>query len=335
MTDSAQRRAYIAAQIESIHHNLRFLEAVVTQPIGLTTDLKTLRESVLAIGAREERDRQAFSDVIERGKNPQPAGLIAAEVVSSTLQLLEILTPEVTEGLHAPWVEGAVKVLERIGLRLGEDVRRRHAENLRGGLYVIVDPEHTNGRSTVEVAQAAIDGGAAAVQLRDKVSDKAVLISDARQIADICAAKNRIFIANDDADVAQLSNATGLHVGQKDMSIADARSILSSAQLIGQSNATFEEAIASESDSADYVAVGAIYNTATKSNTRPAGLDTLRRASEVVRVPVVAIGGINKENIGAVLEAGADSVCVVTAVTMASDPKAAAAQLADMIDETR
>ena len=117
------------------------------------------------------------------------------------------------------------------------------------------------------------------------------------------------------------------------MSIGDARSILSSAQLIGQSNATFEEAIASESDSADYVAVGAIYETSTKSNTRPAGLETLRRVSDVVGVPIVAIGGINLENIGAVLEAGADTVCVATAVTKADDPKAAAAQLADIIDE--
>ena len=333
MTDSAQRQAYIAAQIESIHQNLRFLENVVTQPIGLTTDLKTLRESVPATGAEEERDRQAFLDAIERGKNPQPTGLIAASVVSSTIELVKSLTPPDGAGLRDPWIAAAVKVLERINLRLGEDVRRRHSENLRGGLYVIVDPENTNGRSTFEVAQAAIDGGAAAVQLRDKLSDKAAVISEARKIAEICAAKNRIFLANDDADVAQLSNATGLHVGQKDMSIGDARSILSSAQLIGQSNATFEEAIASESDSADYVAVGAIYETSTKLNTRPAGLETLRRVSEVVGVPIVAIGGINVENIGPVLEAGADTICVVTAVTKADDPKAAAAQLADIIDE--
>jgi thiamine-phosphate pyrophosphorylase len=333
MTDSAQRQAYIAAQIESIHQNLRFLENVVTQPIGLTTDLKTLRESMPVTGAKEERDRQAFLEAVERGKNPQPTGLISASVVSSTIALVKSLTPEGGEGLRDPWIDGAMKVLERIDLRLGEDVRRRHAENLRGGLYVIVDPEHTNGRSTIEVAQAAIDGGAAAVQLRDKQSDKAALISDARKIAEMCAEKNRIFIANDDADVAQLSNAIGLHVGQKDMSISDARSILSSAQLIGQSNATFEEAIASESDSADYVAVGAIYETATKTNTRPAGLETLKRASDVVGVPIVAIGGINLGNISPVLEAGADSICVVSAVTKADDPKAAAAQLADIIDE--
>ena len=331
MTDSEQRAAYVAAQIEAIHQNLRFLEVVVTQPIGLTTDLKTLRESAPVPGADAERDRQAFADVIERGKNPQPTGLGAASVVRSTIGLLQKLTPEDIAGLRGPWIDGALKVLERIDARLGEDVRRPKAENMRGGLYVIVDPEHTKGRPVADVARAAVAGGAAAIQLRDKVSGKAAVLASARELARICAEGNALFFANDDADIARLAGADGLHVGQSDMSIGDARQILSSDQLVGQSNAVFDEAIASESDSADYVAVGAIYESPTKSNTRPAGLEVLRRVAEVVAVPVVAIGGINESNVGPVLEAGADSVCVISAVAGADDVEAAAKRLADQI----
>ncbi len=133
--------------------------------------------------------------------------------------------------------------------------------------------------------------------------------------------------------MARLAGADGLHVGQTDMSIGDARQILSPDQLVGRSNAIFDEAIASESDSADYVAVGSIYASPTKSNTRPAGLEVLKRVAEVVDVPVVAIGGINETNVGAVLEAGADSVCVISAVAGADDVEAASKRLVDLIDE--
>ena len=333
MTDSEQRAAYVAAQVEAIHQNLRFLEVVVTQPIGLTTDLKTLRESAPAPGADAERDRRAFADIVERGKNPQPVGLSAALVVRSTIELLQQLTPAGAAGLRDPWVDGAMKVLERIDARLGEDVRRPKAENMRGGLYVIVDPEHTKGRPVADVSRAAGAGGAAAIQLRDKVSGKAAVLMSARELAQICAEGNALFFANDDADIARLAGADGLHVGQSDMAIGDARQILSSDQLVGQSNANFDEAIASESDSADYVAVGAIYESPTKSNTRPAGLEVLKRVAEVVAVPVVAIGGINESNVGPVLEAGADSVCVISAVAGADDMEAAAKRLADLVDE--
>lgn len=333
MTDNEQRAAYVAAQIEAIHQNLRFLEVVVTQPIGLTTDLKTLRESAPAVGAGDERDRQAFIDVVERGKNPQPTGLGAASVVRSTIELLQALTPEGDSGIRGPWVDGALKVLERIDLRLGGDVRRPKAESLRGGLYVIVDPEHTNGRPVAEIARAAVGGGAAAIQLRDKTSDKAAVLATARELVQICADGGALFFANDDADVARLCGADGLHVGQSDLSIGDARQVLTPGQLVGQSNGLFDEAIASESDSADYVAVGAIYDSPSKSNTRPAGLEVLKRVADVVAVPVVAIGGINESNVGAVLEAGADSVCVISAVAGADDVEAAAKRLADVIDE--
>jgi thiamine-phosphate pyrophosphorylase len=198
---------------------------------------------------------------------------------------------------------------------------------------VIVDPEHTNGRSTADVTREAVAGGAAAIQLRDKLNDKGKVLEAAREIRDICDDAGALFIANDDADVALLSKAHGLHVGQKDLPLAEARRVVGPAQIIGVSNALYEEAIATEWEGADYVAVGTIYDTASKSETRSAGLETLRQVADTVTVPIVAIGGINESNIAIVLDAGADSICVLSAVTSASDPRAASAKLAEMIDK--
>jgi len=114
-----------------------------------------------------------------------------------------------------------------------------------------------------------------------------------------------------------------------------ARQVLTPEQLVGTSNALFEEALASESQTADYIAVGRIYETGSKSNTRPAGLETLRRVKGSVGVPVVAIGGINLSNVVPVVQAGADAVCVISAVCAASDPKAAAARLVEAIEGAR
>ncbi|MBI4305470.1 MAG: thiamine phosphate synthase [Chloroflexi bacterium] len=333
MTVPRQRSEYLAAQIQAIHHNLRFLETVVTSPIGLTTDLQSLRESMAVAGAAVERDRTAFQDVA-RAKNAKTLGFDARRIASETMDLVVALGAEGQPGLPPEWRSRAAKVLERIDARLGAEIRQSRARELRG-LYVIVDPEQTNGRPVLDVAAAALEGGAVAIQLRDKKSDKGLVLQQANALVKLCGSKQALFIANDDADVARLAHADGLHVGQTDLPVAAARQILAPDQLIGSSNALFEEAIASESQAADYIAVGRIYETETKSNTRPAGLDTLRRVKHAVGVPVVAIGGINETNVVPVVRAGADAICVISAVCRAPDPKAAAARLAELIESNR
>ena len=133
-----------------------------------------------------------------------------------------------------------------------------------------------------------------------------------------------MFIVNDSAAITRLAGVDGLHVGQTDLSVSDARRILRPGQLVGRSNATVQEAYESEAQAADYVAVGAIYPTDTKQDTRPAGLETLSQVKRSVAIPVIAIGGIKPHNAAAVFEAGADAICVTTAVTEAADPEAAA-----------
>ena len=216
------------------------------------------------------------------------------------------------------------------------ETRNERARRVRG-LYVIVDPEATKGRDVVSVAEAALRGGARVIQLRDKIRDKGEVLGIARAIRDLCDRHDALFIVNDDADIAFLSDAHGLHVGQTDLPVAESRLVLSAGQIVGRSNNGTAEALVSEAQGADYLAVGAVYSTVTmgKSGRTAVGPEMIRRVKEATTAPVVAIGGINYANIADVARAGADCICVVSAVTFADDPERAAAELVDLIDSAR
>ena len=200
------------------------------------------------------------------------------------------------------------------------------------GIYVIVDPEYTNGRDVVNVAGAAFEAGASVVQLRDKFSQKRRIAERAVQIQKLAHESGRLFIVNDHADIARIIGADGLHVGQGDLRVEDCRLVLDDRQVIGTSNALLSEAEDSERSGADYLAVGAIFSTSTKANTCPAGLEILRSVSDSCSSHIVAIGGINASNLESVVAAGADSICVATAITLAEDIGAATAELVDLFE---
>ena len=213
-----------------------------------------------------------------------------------------------------------------------DEARLERIQRVRG-LYVIVDPEATKGRDVVEVAESALRGGTSVIQLRDKLRDKGEVLEIARAIRTLCDRHNALFIVNDDADIAYLSGAHGLHVGQTDLPVGEARRLLSSGQIIGRSNNGTAEARESEGYGADYLAVGAVFATTTmgKSGRNAVGADMIREVKQAVSRPVVAIGGINAGNIADVARAGADCICVVSAVTYADDPEIAAAELVELI----
>ena len=204
-----------------------------------------------------------------------------------------------------------------------------------GGIYVIVDPDHCGGRDIFTIAEATASAGAAVIQLRHKQVPEAVVTDEARTIAEICSANDTLFIVNDSPSIAAEVGADGVHIGQGDLPIAECRTILQPHQIAGKSNALLDEAITSFNEGADYIAVGSIYTTTTKSDTRPAGLSTLRAVADRVTGPIVAIGGIKASNIVAVAHAGADSACVATAVTLADDPKTATRELVERFGEAR
>ncbi|HYM15276.1 MAG TPA: thiamine phosphate synthase [Dehalococcoidia bacterium] len=209
------------------------------------------------------------------------------------------------------------------------DLRTARAAASRvGGLYAIIDPAACRSRDAVAVAAQALEGGARVVQWRDKTREKGDQVADARAIAALCRGRGALFVMNDHADLAVACGAGGLHLGQHDLPIEAARQIVGSGTVIGVSTNTVAEARGAEAAGADYVAVGAIFPTASKETTRAAGVERLREVKAAAGVPVVAIGGIDSGNIGEVVAAGADAAAVISAVCGADDPRAAAGALA-------
>ncbi len=315
-----QEQAFVQTQIEAIHRHLRFLEIVATSPIGLTTDLKSLRESIPVQTATEERDRQAFREISRNRKKALEAGLRSVSLIEGLIQTLKDIS-KYDQRLSPEWENRMNKVLKRIQNRLGSQARSETVQKLEG-VYVIIEPGNENGRPFLETAEAVIEAGAAAIQLRDKRGNEAMMLQDAKELASLSKKTNTPFIINDRPDVARLADADGVHLGQNDLPISEARLLLKPHQIIGTSNATIQEALNSEAETADYVAIGSIFETRSKTDTRSAGLETLKKVGDLVKTPVVAIGGINPNNAKHAIDAGAHAICVLSVVRNSNDPTA-------------
>ncbi len=314
---------YVSAQLKAVDEGLALLEAVVTSPLGLYSDIRMLRGTSSVQDRTKEIDRLSYKDL---SRNPAALALEALRSVEDAIRTIEAMDSVNPPPLDKAWIQQARRVFARIDQRVSSELRKDMISRIKG-LYVIIDPEATNGRPVLQVAEAALKGGAKVIQLRSKKQDKGDVLPVARQMQKLCESHGGIFFVNDHADMAAACGAHGLHVGQHDLPIEEARRLLKSTQLVGTSNALVQEALDAQSKGADYIAVGAIYPTNTKGNTRPAGLETLRKVKASVAVPVVAIGGINESNVVEVVKAGADCVCVVSAVCSAKDPEDAARRL--------
>jgi len=193
-------------------------------------------------------------------------------------------------------------------------------------LYVITAPRPD--RRYEAMVRAIVAGGADIVQLRDKILPDAELSRVARRLGEICHRKGVLFIVNDRADIARISGADGIHLGPDDIGIKEARSILGPQKIIGYSvSGDWRLAKKAARDGADYISVGAIWKTPTKPEKLPVGLSAITRIKKMVKIPLVAIGGINKKNIQKVFAAGADMAAVVRAASMARDIRRAVRQL--------
>jgi thiamine-phosphate pyrophosphorylase len=211
---------------------------------------------------------------------------------------------------------------------------RREKASLISGLYVIIDTQALQGKDAITAAQQVIQAGVKVIQLRDKSLPKKQLIPLAWELQAHCKRNEVLFIINDYLDVALAVEADGLHIGQEDLPVAVARKLLPLDKILGCSVVSAEQAQEAESAGADYVAVGAIYPTASKSNIDVVGLDRLRQVKRAAKTPLVAIGGINRENAREVMNAGADSVCIISAILNAPDISRAAIEIMNVIKGT-
>jgi thiamine-phosphate pyrophosphorylase len=199
-------------------------------------------------------------------------------------------------------------------------------------VYLVTDRAYLGGRDLAQVVSAAVRGGASVVQLRDKDADDALVLSEGRRVRDACRALGALFIVNDRPDLALALDADGVHVGQSDAALPEARRILGQRRIVGVSVGTPGQAAAAERGGADYLGVSPVFDTPTKGDTGAAtGLAGLAAIREAVRVPLVAIGGIDETNAVSVIRAGADGVAVVRAIMAALDPEAAARRLRGLV----
>lgn len=202
---------------------------------------------------------------------------------------------------------------------------------------MITDSSLSKGKPDSEVAKLAYEGGAETVQLRMKNASGREMLEQALKIQKIADDMNRMFIVNDRVDIALAADADGVHLGENDIPLTYAREILGDEFIIGISVSDEKEAVEAYENGADYIAIGSIFNTQTKSDAGDGiGLDAIIRVREAVpNIPLVAIGGINLGNIKDVIRAGADSAAVISAVVAKEDIKKAAHEMRDSILKVR
>jgi thiamine-phosphate pyrophosphorylase len=206
-------------------------------------------------------------------------------------------------------------------------------------VYALVDPERAGGHGLPELAWHVAAGGATIVQLRDKHGSTRAMVEEARAIRENLVPMRVPFLINDRVDVALAAEADGVHVGQDDMAVEDARRLLGPGAIIGLSIKTVEQAEAAPVDLLDYAAIGGVYVTTSKDNPDPpVGVDGLTRIAQVLRrrhpeLPICAIAGIDASNAAATIKAGADGVAVISALSLAPSPPDAARELRAIIDQ--
>jgi thiamine-phosphate pyrophosphorylase len=203
-------------------------------------------------------------------------------------------------------------------------------------LYLVTDRGLSLGRDTADIVRAAVAGGVTCVQLREKSCGTREFVREARAVRDILARTGVPLIINDRVDVALAVGADGVHLGQTDMLVADARRLTGPHMLIGVSAECVEDAVRAQAQGADYIGVSPVFATPTKTDTAPplglAGVAAIRAA---VSLPVVGIGGIGPANAAEVIRAGCDGIAVVSAIVSAADPERAAAELLTIIRKAR
>lgn len=201
-------------------------------------------------------------------------------------------------------------------------------------LYAVTDRRWlADGETLYQVVEQAIDGGVTFVQLREKGVAKDLFLEEAREIKKLCNARKIPFVINDSVDIALAMDADGVHVGQSDMEAGDVREKLGPDKIIGVSAQTVEQAKLAEAHGADYLGVGAVFATGSKDDAVEVGPQTLRDICQAVSIPVIAIGGISKENVSQLTGSGICGIAVISAIFAQKDVKAASKELHDLTAE--
>ena len=194
-------------------------------------------------------------------------------------------------------------------------------------LYALTDDELSLGRPAVEVAKALLDSGIKILQYREKEKKAGQMLKECLELRRLTREAGACFIVNDHVDIAVLCEADGVHVGQSDMAAGKVRALIGPDKILGVSAQTVEEALLAEREGADYLGVGAVFPTGTKADANAVSYDTLREICAAVSIPVIAIGGITKDNVARLSGSGIVGVAVVSAIFAQPDIPAATREL--------
>lgn len=200
-------------------------------------------------------------------------------------------------------------------------------------LYAVTDRTWLGEKTLYEQVEEALKGGATFVQLREKELDTEDFLKEAREIKELCSRYHVPFVINDNVEIARMTDADGVHVGQSDMETGNVRALLGNDKIIGVSAQTVEQAVLAEKRGADYLGVGAVFPTGSKADADDVSLKTLKEICDAVQIPVIAIGGIGKHNIMQLKGNGCCGIAVISAIFAAEDIRTAAAELRSMAEK--
>lgn len=200
-------------------------------------------------------------------------------------------------------------------------------------LYAITDRHWLNGKTLYSQVEFALKGGATMIQIREKDLDENAFLKEAEQIQSLCAKYCVPFIVNDNVELAVKIGADGVHVGQSDMAAKDVRALIGKDKILGVSAQTVKQALEAQKCGADYLGTGAIFPTGSKDDAQVLGVQTLKEICSAVNIPVVAIGGISKDNILELKKSGIAGVSVISAIFAQNDIVAATAELKSLAEQ--
>ena len=337
----------IDANLNRIGEGLRFLEDTarfLLNDAASSQQLKAMRhrlvKSLNKFGTALLSQRNSPGDVgvnIESVSEPQdlPSLVTAnAKRVEEALRVIEEVAklPEISPKLDSNDFKRARFDLYTLERGLISKILRQHKITRLSGLYVILDTQTLGMRDEADVTSKAIRGGAKIIQLRDEHHGKGELLAIAQKLKDLCHKSDVFFIINDHLDIALAVDADGLHIGQADLPLSVVQKELPIDKIIGYSTNTLAQALKAETEGADYIAVGSIFPSLTKKDATVIGIEQLRQIKQAISIPLVAIGGINKDNIAEVIAAGADSAAVISAILTQENIEEATHQLVTQIE---
>jgi thiamine-phosphate pyrophosphorylase len=340
----------IDANINRLGEGLRVLEEFARMAFNdsvLTQKLKEMRHKAVKIdtslqkrllGARDSAgdvgsDMEVTGDVKKR--NITHIISANAKRAQESLRVLEEIAKNPDNKLETERFRKARFELYEIEKELmGKASRKEKIERITG-LYAVIDTEWLKGRKPDKIAEQMIKGGARIIQLRCKERGIGAFLDIAKDLQQICARKNVLFIINDSLEVALAVSADGLHIGQEDIPVTEARKLIPIDMILGCSVTNLKQAIKAKKDGADYLGVGAIYATETKTSSKPMGVGAIREIKKATGLPIVAIGGINKSNLDDVIKAGADSAAVISGIMGVDNIEKATREMVQIIKEIK